>query len=94
MTFEGNKTNCFPKDQYLSNCYIAGNLEAGNSINLASCNGGRRSTFVLLLSDVIDFCNVARSVILAGNSFIVRCESRDLEVTNESPRCWKKFPAI
>ena len=40
-------------------------------------NGGRRLTFAsnnaLLPSDVIDFCNVAHSEILAGNSFIVRC---------------------
>ena len=57
-------------------CYIAGKFEAGNSLNLA-VNGGRRSTLVgnstLLPSDVIDFCSVARSEILAGNSFIVRC---------------------
>ena len=50
-------------------CYRAGNLKA--------CNGGRRSTFVgdsaLLPSDVIDVCNVSRSEVLAGNSFIVRC---------------------
>ena len=36
------------------------------------CNGGLRSSFTgisaLLPSDVIDFCNVARSEILAGNS--------------------------
>ena len=54
-------------------CYIAGNFEAGNS---PRCNGARRSTFAgnsaLLSSDVID-CRVARSEILAGNSFIVRC---------------------
>ena len=57
-------------------CYIAGKFEAGNSLNLA-VNSGRRSTLVdngtLLPSDVIDFADVARSEILAGNSFIVRC---------------------
>ena len=41
-------------------CFIAGNLEAGNStFNLARCNGGCRSTFAgnsaMLPSDVIDF---------------------------------------
>ena len=58
------------------NCYIAGNFEAGNTLNLAVF-ASRRSTFVgnsaQLPSDVIDFSNVARSDILAGNSFIVRC---------------------
>ena len=53
-------------------CYIAGNFEAANS----NCNGGRRSTFAgnsALPSNDIDFCNVARPEILAGNSFILRC---------------------
>ena len=44
-------------------CYIAGNFEAGNSLNVKPrCNGTRRSTFAgnsaLLPSNVIEFCNV------------------------------------
>ena len=35
--FEGNKINCFPRDQSFKNdlSYIAGYFEAGNSLNLA-----------------------------------------------------------
>ena len=47
----------------------------------------------LLPSYVVDFCNVARSEVLVGNSFIVR-----YHMTSKSPvrACdvGKKFPAI
>ena len=47
-------------------CYIA-----GNSLNLAvTAVVGQYS---LLPSDVLEFCNVVRSEILEGHSFIVRC---------------------
>ena len=50
---------------------MAENFEAGNSFNfVVTAVVGQHS---VLPSDVIDFCNVARSEILAGNSFIVRC---------------------
>ena len=50
---------------------MAEHFEAGNSFNfVVTAAVGQHS---VLPSDVIDFCNVARSEILAGNSFIVRC---------------------
>ena len=50
--------------------YLAENLEAGNSFNfVVTAVVGQHS---VLPSDVIDFYNVSRSEILAGNSFIVR----------------------
>ena len=56
-------------------CYIAEN--SLKTLNLGAMNGSSRWTFVgnsaLLPSDVKDFCNVACSEILMGNSFIVRC---------------------
>ena len=50
--------------------YLAENLEAGNSFNFVVT--AVVSQHSVLPSDVIDFCNVSRSEILAGNSFIVR----------------------
>ena len=47
-------------------CYITGNFEAGNSLNLAV-------TAVFGQNSRATFCNVACSEILGGNSFIVRC---------------------
>ena len=47
-------------------CYITGNFEAGNSLNLAV-------TLVIGKNSREIFCNVACSEILGGNSFIVRC---------------------
>ena len=50
---------------------MAENVETANSFNfVVTAVVGQHS---VLPSDVIDFCNVARSEILAGNSFIVRC---------------------
>ena len=50
---------------------MAEHFEAGNSFNfVVTAVVGQHS---VLPSDVIDFCNVARPEILAGNSFIVRC---------------------
>ena len=58
------KHNCFPRDQsYYCICHIAGNYEAGNSLNLAV------TAVVGQHSWVAGHC----SEILAGNSFIVRC---------------------
>ena len=31
---KGNKINCFPRDQSLSDCYKTGNFESGNSLDL------------------------------------------------------------
>ena len=50
--------------------YLAENLEAGNSFNfVVTAVVGQLS---VLPSEVMDFCNVSRLEILAGNSFIVR----------------------
>ena len=52
--------------------YIAGNFETGNSFNfVVIAVVGQHS--VLPCNVHRFFCNVARSEILAGNSFIVRC---------------------
>ena len=51
-SFEGNKINCFPRDQSLSDFLYSWKFIKPR------CNGGRRSTFAgnsaLLPSDVID----------------------------------------
>ena len=69
LRFKGNKMNCFPRDQSLSDLFC--------STNRKTCNGGRRSTFAgntaLLPSDVIDFGLLSAKRLLAGNSFILRC---------------------
>ena len=53
LRFEGNKINCFPRDQSLSDLLYSWKFIKPR------CNGGRRSTFTgnstLLPSDVIDF---------------------------------------
>ena len=58
-------------------CYIAGNFEAGNTLNLAVF-GSHRSTFFCGEQCTVTlwrhrFCSVAPSKILAGNRFTVRC---------------------
>ena len=73
LRFEGNKINCFPRDQSLSDL-----LYSQRRHQKTQCeNGGRRSTFAgnsaLLPSDVIDFAMLSAQRFLAGNSFIVRC---------------------
>ena len=75
-------------------CYIAGNFEAGNSLNLAVWY---RLTFAsnsallrLLPSEVIDFAMLpAERFCRKTVSFLV--VMLDLEVTNESTRCWKEM---
>ena len=70
---EGNKINCFPRDQLLSDLLY--------STKRKTCNGnskaGRRSTFAgnsaPLSYDVIDFALLPAQRLLPGNSFIVRC---------------------
>ena len=70
---EGNKINCSPMNQSLSDLLYStkGKTCNGNS------NGGRWSTFTgnspLLASDVIDFELLPAQRLLAGKSFIVRC---------------------
>ena len=86
-----NKINCFARDQSLSYYFITlENFEGGNSLDPAVT---ATVTLWLLPFDVIDFCNVARSEILAENNFIVRCH-----VTSKQPirarAVGKKFPAI
>ena len=53
LRFEGNKINCFPRDQSLSD------LLCSRKFMKLRCNGGHWSTFsgnsALLPSDVIDF---------------------------------------
>ena len=70
---EGNKMNCFPRDQSLSDLLYNTKRKTCNG----NSNGGRRSTFAdnsaLLPSDVIDFALLAAQRLLAGNSVIVRC---------------------
>ena len=67
LGLEGNKINCFPRDQSFSYLFIKFiKPQRRSEINI-------RSPSVLLPCDVIDFCNVARSEILAGNSFDVTC---------------------
>ena len=65
--------NCFPRDKSLSDLLYSTKRKPCNG----NSNGGRWSTvagnIALLPSDVIDFCTVARSETLAGNSFVVRC---------------------
>ena len=65
--------NCFPRDQSLRDLLYSWKFSSWKFIK-PRFNGGRRSTFAgniaLLPSDVVD---VARSEILAGNSFIVSC---------------------
>ena len=55
LRFEGNKINCFPRDQSLSDLLYSQRINHA----LFTCNGGLRSTFAgnsaLLPSDVIDF---------------------------------------
>ena len=74
LRFSGNKINCFPRDQSLSDLLYSQRRRATFTF---TCNGGRRSTFVgnsaLLPSDVIDFAMLPAQRFLAGNSFIVRC---------------------
>ena len=57
-------------------CYIA-HEEKLFRVQLYEKKSRERSTFAgncaLLPTNVIDFCNVARSEILAGKSFIVSC---------------------
>ena len=84
---EGNSSFCFPRISMFPFIEtLKRKTSNGNS------NGGRRSTFAgnnaLLPSDAIDFALLHAQRLLAGNSFIVRC---DLQVTNESARCWGKF---
>ena len=58
LRFEGNKTNCFPRDQSVSVLLYSWKFCSWRFIKPRS-NGGRRSTFVgnsaLLPSDVIVF---------------------------------------
>ena len=57
-------------------CYIVGNFEADHSLDLARTAVVDQHSLVTAhcypLTSYI-FCNVARSDILTGNSFIVRC---------------------
>ena len=69
LRFEGNKINCFLRDQSLSDL-----LYSQQRHQKTQCeNGGRLSTFAgnsaLLPSDVIDFAMLPAQ----RNSFIVRC---------------------
>ena len=70
MRFEGNKIYCFTSDQSLSDFLYSWEFIKSR------CNGGHRPTIAgdiaLLPSDVIYLWNIARTEILAGNSFIVR----------------------
>ena len=70
---EGNKINCFPRDQSLSDLLYRTKRKTCNG----NRNDGRRSTFAgdstLLQSDVIDFALLPAQRLLVGNSFIVRC---------------------
>ena len=73
LKFEGNKMNCFRRDQSLSDLLYSTKGRTCNGNN----NGGRRSTFAgnsaLLPSNVIDFALLPAQRLLAGNSFIIRC---------------------
>ena len=73
VRFEGNKMNCFPRDQSLSDLLYSTKRKTCNG----NSNGGRRSKFAgnsaLLPSDVIDFALLPAQRLLAGKSFIVRC---------------------
>ena len=76
-------------------CYIAGNFEAGNSLNVKPrCNGTRRSTFAgnsALLPSIkrhrVLQCYRLRD--FGGKQFhwYMSC---DFEATNESASCWEK----
>ena len=68
LRFEGNKMNCFPRDQSLSDLFYSWKF-----IKPRSINGGRRSAGCTVTFWRHRFCNVARSEILAGNSFIFWC---------------------
>ena len=72
LKFEGNKMNCFPRDQSLSDLLYSTKRKTCND----NSNGGRRSTFVgnsaLLPSDVINFALLPAQRLLAGNNFFVR----------------------
>ena len=68
---EGNSSFCFPRISVI--CYIAGNFEAENSLNLAVTGVVRQHSWVTVHSYLLMSHNVARSEILSGNSFIVRC---------------------
>ena len=71
---EENKMNCFPRDQSLSDLLYSKKRKTCNGNN----NGGRRSTSAgnsaLLTSDVIDFALLLAQRLLAGNTFIIRCQ--------------------
>ena len=84
LRFEGNKINCFPRDQSLSDLLYSQRRHqkktkknGENGDENGDENGGRRSTFAgnsaLLPSDVIDFAMLPAKRFLAGNSFILRC---------------------
>ena len=70
LRFEGNKINCFPRDQSLSDL-----LYSQQRHQKTQCeNSGGRSTFAgnsaLFPSDIIDFAMLPAQRFLAGNSFI------------------------
>ena len=68
---QSNKINCFPRDQSLCNLLYSWKFWSWKFIKPRS-NGGRWSTYTVTLWRHRS-CNVSRTEILAGNSFIVRC---------------------
>ena len=60
LRIEGNKMNCFPREQSLSDLLYSTKIKTCNG----SSNGGRRSTFagkiVLCISDFTSFCSHLR----------------------------------
>ena len=72
LRFEGNKLNCFPTDQSLSDLLYS---QRRHQKTQCENNGGRRSIFAdnsaLLPSDVIDFAVLSAQRFLAGNSLLL-----------------------
>ena len=91
LRFEGNKLTVSQGTSLQVICYIAGNFEARNSLNLAvTALISQRSLVTVhcytLTSSILQCCPLRY---FGGKQF--HCYmSCDLEVTNESAHCWQK----
>ena len=73
LKFKGNKMNCFPRDQSLSDLLYSTKRKTCNGNSNGSCRSTFASNSALLPSDVVDFALLPAQRLLAGKNFIVRC---------------------